>query len=319
MTEIGFERLLLDLFKEDYSQGKRYGYISQLSIITTKSLLPMMNEEAIRIDYTRFLEEYRLWLYYRTGENPSLINAQGRINPDLYWDEKDDSIISRIIPIILGNQRYEIIEEEIIRNILFTTGNLQTLFEMISIAYLINLVIHNQDNIIEKLKENIIGFSQIDYMDKYKNYYRIGIENYDCNFKVDFEREKIHLLNTLNGIKNNRFPNLEDCINILNKEGPKTFIGKILYRYMYNIDREYDLPRFYINLGEYIISLRKSRIDPEKLKIEKYILPDVFSFNEGEVFFHSLLRESKIIKKEVKGNTLTSLIQTKTGMYLFKR
>ena len=62
MTKMSFERLLLNLFQEDYNEGKRYGYISQLSIITTKSLIPMMNEEGVRIDYTRFLEEFKLWL-----------------------------------------------------------------------------------------------------------------------------------------------------------------------------------------------------------------------------------------------------------------
>lgn len=319
MTKMSFERLLLNLFQEDYNGEKRYGYISQLSIITTKSLIPMMNEEGVRIDYIRFLEEFKLWLNYRIGENSSLLNAQGRVNPSLYWNDKDDSIISRIIPIVLANQRYEIIEEETIRNILFTSGNLQILFETIAIVHLLYLVLRNEDNITEKLKENIIGFSQTKYMDKYKKYYRIEIENYSGNFKVEFEREKIHLLNFLNGIMNNRYLSLEDILKVLDKEEPKTLIGKVLYDFLHDSNKEYNLPRFYINLGEYIISLRKSRIDPDKLKIKEYILPDVFNFNEGDVFFHSLLKEAKVIKKEVKDNTLTSLIQTKTGMYLFKR
>lgn len=319
MTKMSFERLLLNLFQEDYNGEKRYGYISQLSIITTKSLIPMMNEEGVRIDYIRFLEEFKLWLNYRSGENSSLLNAQGRVNPSLYWNDKDDSIISRIIPIVLANQRYEIIEEETIRNILFTSGNLQILFETIAIVHLLYLVLRNEDNITEKLKENIIGFSQTNYMDKYKKYYRIEIENYSGNFKVEFEREKIHLLNFLNGIMNNRYLSLEDILKVLDKEEPKTLIGKVLYDFLHDSNKEYNLPRFYINLGEYIISLRKSRIDPDKLKIKEYILPDVFNFNEGDVFFHSLLKEAKVIKKEVKDNTLTSLIQTKTGMYLFKR
>lgn len=319
MTKMSFEGLLLNLFQEDYNEGNRYGYISQLSIITTKSLIPMMNEEGVRIDYTRFLEEFKLWLNYRIGENSSLLNTQGRVNPSLYWNDKDDSIISRIIPLVLANQRYEIIEEETIRNILFTSGNLQFLFETIAIVHLLYLVLRDEDNIIEKLKENIIGFSQTNYMDKYKKHYRIEIENYSGNFKVEFEREKIHLLNFLNGIMNNRYLSLEDILKVLDKEEPKTLIGKVLYDFLYDSNKEYNLPRFYINLGEYIISLRKSRIDPDKLKIKEYILPDIFNFNEGDVFFHSLLKEAKVIKKEVKDDTLTSLIQTKTGMYLFKR
>ncbi|WP_313756797.1 hypothetical protein [Tissierella sp.] len=319
MGKMSFEGLLLGVFEEDFNKNKNYGYISQLAIINIKSLIPMLNEEAVRIDYTRFLEEFKLWLGYRIGDNPSLINSQGRVNPNIYWKEDDDSIIGRIIPLILANQRYEVIEEEVIKNILFTTGNLQTLFETVSIVYLLYLIIENEDSIIDKIKENIIGFSQINYINKYGEYYRVEIEKYNGNFKVDFEREKIHLLNTLNDIGSNRYPNLEDIMKILNREEPKTFVGKILYDFLYNIDKEYNIPKFYTNLSKYIIALRKSRIDPDKLKIKEYILPDIFSFNKGEIFFHSLLRESKVIKKEVKDNTLTSLIQTKTGMYLFRR
>lgn len=326
MREISPKDLLLELFQEDFNVEKRYSYISQLAIITTKSLIPMMNEEAIRIDYKRFIEEFKLWLSYRIGENPSLLNTQGRINPSVYWSEKDDSLIGRIIPLVLVNQNYKALEEETIKNILFTTGNLQALIEGISISYLLHsldnypgLILDSRYDIINKLKEIIIGFSQIDYMDKYKKYYRIEIEDYPSNFKVDFEREKIHLLNLLNGIKNNRYPYLEDMLEVLDEKEPNTFVGKILYSFLYDLNKEYNLPKFYTSLGEYSISLKKSRIDPEKLKIVEYILPDVFSFDEGQVFFHSLLKESKVIKKEVKDNTLTSLIQTKTGMYLFKR
>ncbi|SHF12736.1 hypothetical protein SAMN02745784_02903 [Tissierella praeacuta DSM 18095] len=319
MDKVSLEGLLLSLFEEDFNKNNNYSYISQLTIINIKSLIPMLNEEAVRVDYIRFLEEFKLWLSYRIGDNPSLINSQGRVNTNIYWKEYDDSIIGRIIPLILANQKYEVIEEEVIKNILFTTGNFQTLFETVSIVHLLYLIIENEDSIIDKIKENIIGFSQINYINKYGEYYRVEIEKYNGNFKVDFEREKIHLLNTLNDIGNNRYSNLEDTIKVLGKEEPKTFIGKILYGFLYNRNKEWNIPKFYINLSKYIIDLRKSRIDPDKLRIKEYILPDVFSFNKGEIFFHSLLRESKVIKKEVKDSTLTSLIQTKTGMYLFRR
>ncbi len=38
-------------------------------------------------------------------------------------------------------------------------------------------------------------------------------------------------------------------------------------------------------MNDYIFKLRKSRINPNDLVINEYILPDVFSFNEGEMFF----------------------------------
>ncbi|WMM23635.1 hypothetical protein RBU61_11940 [Tissierella sp. MB52-C2] len=319
--EKNLDRLLLNLFQEDYIKNNTYTYLSQLGVVTIKSLMPMKEEVAVRIDYKRFIEEFKLWVSYRNGENPSLLNIQGRVDPSIYWDEEDNSIVSRIIPIVLSNQNYEIVEEEIIKNVLFTSGNLKVLFEWISISYLLYEIIYSkiENKLLDKLKEIIIGFSQVDYMRKYERHYRIGIEDYKGNFSVDFEREKIYLLNMLNGIENLRYPNLVDLTNIFNKEEPKTTIGEIVYRFLYELDTEYSLPKFYMNLGEYIINLRKSRIDPEQLKIEKYILPDIFSFKEGEVFFHSLLKKSKVIKKEVKNNVLTSLVQTRTGMYSFKK
>ena len=122
----------------------------------------------------------------------------------------------------------------------------------------------------------------------------------------------------LNGIPINSYSYLLDCINILGEKEGNTFIGKILYDFLYK-EVEYNLPNFYMNMADYILKLRKSRIDPTQLQIKEYILPDIFSFNEGEVFFHSLLKESRIIKKEAKNNIFTSLVQTKTGIYLFKK
>lgn len=319
MNKINLEKLLLNLFKEDISINKEFSHISQLTVIAIKSLMPMIDEQGIRIDYTRFSEELRLWVNYRNGDNSSLLNIQGRVNPHIYWNEKDDSTISRIMPLVLVNQDYKAIEDEIIKNTLFSTGNLQTLFESITLGYLLYLIINNEEDIIGKLKENIIGFSQVEFIDKYEKYYKLDIKDYIGNFKVEFEKEKIQLLNTLNGIKNNRFIYLEDCINVLDKAESTTFLGSILCEFLNNPNIDFDLPKFYINLGDYVVKLRKSRVDPDQLKIKEYILPDIFSFEEGEVFFHSLLKESKVIKKEVRDNHLISLVQTRTGMYLFKK
>ncbi|NLK43412.1 MAG: hypothetical protein GX300_03335 [Tissierellia bacterium] len=324
---MSMERLQLHLFQKDYIDKKEYSYISQLAVITIKSLLPMMDEEANRIDYKRFTEEFKLWLDYRNGDNSSLLNCQGRVIHEIYWGEKDDSIISRIIPIVLANKNYNIVEEEIIKNILFTTGNLQGLFEGLALGYLLHILVNPsteledliKDMLIESLKDKIISFSQKQYMEKYQSYYRLTIESYDGNFKVEFEREKLKLLNSLYSLVNNTYPALIDCLKVVEGNKGKSFIGQVLYNYLYRKDLEFQISDFHLSLGEYIINLRKSRIDPEKLKIKDYILPDIFSFEEGDSFYHSLLREVKVIKKEVKDKTLTSLIQTKTGMYLFRK
>lgn len=321
MINTNVEKLLLELFNEDHRINNGGGYISNLATITIKSLIPMKGEIGVRIDYRRFMEELKLWFHYRSDENPSLLNLQGRIDPIIYWKGQDDSIISRIIPIVVANQKYEIIEEEIVKNILYTSGNISDLFQGISLGYLLYEIINQGEgkDLISNLKEKLINFPQIDYINQYKSNYRIGIEHYPDNFKVDFERARIQILNILYGIKDKSYLELADLVQVLKGEKAKEMPARIVSRFLRGDTIEYKLPKFYLNLGDYIINLKKSRIDSDRLEIKEYILPDIFSYEEGELFFHSLLRESKIIKKEVSGDTLTSLVQTKTGMYLFRK
>lgn len=319
MIKDNHERLLLELFKEDKIINQNFSYISQISVITIKSLLPMTKEEGVRIDYKRLIEEIKLWQYYRLGENPSLLNIIGRVEPEVYWKAKDDSIISRIIPIVISNTKYEVIEEEIIKNVLFTTGNIESLIESISMGKLLYLVLEDKENIIERLKEKIIGFSQKDFLNKYGKYFRLDIDSYHGKYKVEFERNKIEVINILNGINSNRYENITGWLEILNGQEENNFSGIVLNNFINDSNYVYDIPKFYIDLSEYIIRLRKSRIDPKDLEVKEYILPDIFNFKQGDVFYHTLLKESKVIKKEVKDGTLTSLVQTRTGMYLFKK
>lgn len=81
-----------------------------------------------------------------------------------------------------------------------------------------------------------------------------------------------------------------------------------------NID-DIKLDRCYKNLATYIYNLRKGRIDPRNLKIYEYELPDIFQFDEGDIFYHSLLNRSKVIKKEITSNRLTVHLATKLGIY----
>lgn len=314
MTKADLKTLMENIFIED----EEHTYISQIGVLTIKSLIPSIDDLGVRINYKRFVEELNLWKSYRRGGNPSLLNMK-QVKAEIYWNEKDDSIFSRIAAIILANQEYETIEEEIIKNILFTTGNLRELFEYLSIGYLIYLIIEKEETILDKLKERIIAFGQIEFLHKYERYYRIPLGEYPGNYKVDFEKEKIEIINLLNDVDNGKYPKLLDFIGVINNKEGKTFIGKVLHGFLYGRNLGIDLPKFYLNLGIYLINLRKSRIDPRDLKIAEYILPDVFKFNEGDVFFHSLLKDSKIMKKEERSGVLTSFVQTKTGMYVFRK
>lgn len=308
----------MELFKQDSEANGEYNYISQLAVVTIKSLMPMENEEGVGIDQNRFLEELRLWKYYNNGSNQALIKAIDLTSADDYWTVSDNSIISRIIPIVIANQKEEAAEEEVIKNILFTTGELENLFESVLILHLLLILISNRksEDIISILKDKIIKFSQTQYLEKYRHNYRNV--KFPKNFQIEFEREKINALNALNGAEVKKYNNLKDCLSVLEGYETSSLMGKILYNYLYNEDVYHNIPKFYLNLGEYILNLRKSRIEPEKLKIDKYILPDIFSFEEGEVFYHSLLKNCKVIEKAIEENKKIVTVQTKTGIYVFK-
>ena len=68
---------------------------------------------------------------------------------------------------MLVNKEYTYVQEEIIKNLLFTTGNLETLIEGVILSKLLYLLINEEKNIIEKLKEQLINFSQVDFIEKY--------------------------------------------------------------------------------------------------------------------------------------------------------
>ena len=72
-------------------------------------------------------------------------------------------------------------------------------------------------------------------------------------------------------------------------------------------------------MGDYLLKLRKSRIDPDRLKITEYILGNIHDLKVGEDFFHSLLGESRLISRKMEDKILVSSVQTKTGIYKFKK
>mgnify|MGYP000886524287 FL=1 len=110
---------LIISFYEDIVKNKGPSHITDLMILTIKSLIPSRDYEEVSIDYNRYWEEIKLWKYYRRGENASLLGVLGNINPNIYWNHIDDSAYFRIMPIILANTDYTAIKREVIKNILF--------------------------------------------------------------------------------------------------------------------------------------------------------------------------------------------------------
>ncbi|MBZ2175951.1 hypothetical protein K8M07_11950 [Schnuerera sp. xch1] len=319
-----FDRIvnpLMVLFDQDNRINNRPTHITDMIVLTIKSLIPSENYVSTNIDYTRYNEEIKLWKHYRHGENESLMNIFEDFNPHVYWNYKDDSVYQRIMPIILVNNDFSTVKEEVIKNVLFTTGNIETLIEALLLSGILHYQTLDANAMIDRLKEEVINLSQSDFLNKYKKYYRTPIETYRGNFSIDLERSKIQTLNILNLQHSNKFKTLQDCIKTLldNKE-PETIIGKCINAHKKDMNNEqYDFRKYYYQLANYVYKLRKGRIDPKTLKIEKYNLPDIFQLKEGQAFYHSLLNRSKIIRRQETDNNIIVHINTKSGKYTFKK
>ena len=307
-------------FAEDLEDNGERSYITDLTIISIKSLVPSKKYVKVNIDYNRYNEEIKLWQYYRNGDNPSLLNLFQNIDPEIYWEGIDDSVYSRILPIVVVNTDFDNIREEIIKNLLFTTGNIEILIEVILISKMIFLLINNSENIIEELKGEIINFSQLEFERNYRKHYRISINEYRKNYIVDFEQKKIFALNILNSSPAPGFNTLKDCLKVLLSNGiARTTMGKCIKVLLDNNIGEIDIDDYYKELIFYLDRLRNGKIVPEALEIEKYYLPDIFQFNQGQVFFHSLLNKCLVINKEEIGNDTIVDLDTKSGIYRFKK
>lgn len=320
MKKINLESLIESTFKLDIKENNKHTSLTQVCLLSIKSLMPSNEKIGNYIDYKRFTEELKLWLYYRTKDIENLSNVLlGKLDKDIYKVE-DPFLFFRIVPIIQSNGEYEFLENEVIKSALYTTGNIKSLFETLLITRLIyiNKYMTEEDEVIEDLKKYIINFAQDEYLDKYRQYYRVKLSK---DFSINFEKEKISIISILNKINLNKYNVFKECIRVLNDEVVyeqlNGYISKILYLNINNID--IDIHKFFLSMNEYANRLNKSRISQDSLIIKEYILPDIFSFNEGDVFFHSLLNKSKVIKKEVRENHLTSVITTKTGNYIFRK
>lgn len=311
---------MMTVFNEDIKTNKGPSHITDLIIISIKSLVPSNNYVRVSIDYKRYSEEIKLWKDYRHGDNPSLLNLFNDIDSKIYWEEIDNSIYPRILPIIMVNKDFTFIKEEVIKNVLFTTGNIETLIEAILISKIIFLLMEEEINIIEKLKEEVINLSQIEFERDYGKFYRFPTKEYGKNFVVSFEQQKVFALSVLNFSSSQGFQVLKDCLEVLllNNIGT-TIMGKCIGAFSDDkLEEGFDLD-YYEELSLYLYRLRKGKIAPEALKIDKYYLPDIFQFNEGEEFYHSLLNKCVVIKKEELRNGRVVHLNTKSGIYRFEK
>lgn len=312
---------MITVFNEDSKINRGYSHITELILIGIKSLLPSETFEKVYVDYRRYNEEIKLWFSYRQGENQVLLNLFKNIDLNLYLNGVDDTLPFRILPIIMVNKDFNYTRDEVIKNVLFTSGNIEKLIETVLIGKIFFLLINTKEyDLIEELKDEVINFSQNDFISTYNDYYRLKNIGENKRFKIQFEQAKINLLNILNFKGSGNFPILEDSLEVVsfNKE-PRTIIGKSIWALLNKRGQGNLVTAPCKRFIKYLYKLRRGRINPDQLKINEYILPDVFQFQEGDEFFHSLLNRCRVIKKEELGNRMEVSLITKSGIYKFRK
>ncbi len=309
----------------DYDKNQ-WTYIVEIMIITIKSLVPFDSSYGSVIDYKRFNEELKLWYYYRHGENNCLLGCLHN-DEKAYWEYEDDSIFSRIVPVVCANENWIVSKGEVLKNIIYTTGKISSIFEGLTLAKLLFILISNfqisYDELISQIKEEIVCFSQKEFIQDYTGYFKFSPSTYKSNYNIEFERKRIELLNVLNGIgKSQEYNTLKQSLDVLqdpekNNEQSSFFIAGLKGLKSSCETNPIKDEEFIKNLCSFLVKLRKGRISVESLQVEKYILPDVFQYKEGDVFFHTLLKKCQVIKKIKEKDVVISVIRTKSGVYRF--
>lgn len=284
------QNLLLNIFKDeklmDYQGiGKGeliYTYKMQLFIIVCKSL--EYREKGIGIDYNRYKEEMTLLKYYINGSNKSLENFyKGNKSK-----EEDDSVIYRTLPIVTANKDIEVIQEEVLKNIIQITTNPKSILDGLTSAYVFFEYLIKGSIDKDIIKDYIIKFSIKEYSDK--------LDFLDKNFILNFERERIKLLQKIDG-----------NLMVLNNG---------IYNINENIEKNLDKDKYYKlieSFSNFLLNLKRGSIDIETL--EKSNSDRKFKIKEGNVFEHYLLGKSKI----VKNNKSEFYVKTKYGLFKFKK
>ncbi|NBI05459.1 hypothetical protein [Senegalia massiliensis] len=296
-------------------------YQLQLMLSTIKSLIPSEDKKGIRIYYPRFIKEMELLKYYIYNTDKNKTNN--------YYKYKDSNFTARIIPIVITNSDFDIAREEIIKNILFFTGNIKSLLSGILLGKLLDRLINGEykkEEILKNLKNEIINFSQTEFLKKYKEYYRIDLEEYEGNYTINFEKERINLINTLNDISYNddiikkSILIIENHCEVDSTKINDIFLLSVLGVYSEEINKiEYNDKKFMTKISDYLVKLRKGRIDPSSLNINMNNIPNLFDSNQGDIIDHPLLNRSKIIKKYYENDTVTIEVMTKSGLYIFQK
>lgn len=284
-------------------------YIKNMIILNTKSLIDDLAQRYVKIDKNRLRDEL---LYYR-----------------FYGEKLDDiNIVNILLPVIISNTNMKKSEEEVVKVIkyyvLYNKKNeYMNDFLISSLIYntLIHSIIENKDieyeELMQKIKSTIIEFTY--EMEKVE--------------VIKFEMKRIQVIQSIDRYIDLKIKDYEDSDiinNLLNViydvyindrdtqiQGIKSIKKSILSILGFDINEKIDNIDFINSMAEYIIKLRKYRINKKEYNIKsdpRYLI----NLEIGDTKSDPILNNIKVISRNFSNNVLNIGLVSKTGDYNFK-
>lgn len=284
-------------------------YIKNMIILNTKSLIDDLAQRYVKIDKNRLRDEL---LYYRFyGEKLSDIN-----------------IVNILLPVIISNTNMKKSEEEVVKVIkyyvLYNKKNeYMNDFLISSLIYntLIHSIIENKDieyeELMQKIKSTIIEFTyemektevikfemkRIQVIQSIDRYIDLKIKDYEDNDIIN------NLLNVIHDIY------ISDRDTKI--QGIKSIKKSILSILGFDINEKIDNIDFINSMAEYIIKLRKYKINKKEYNIKsdpRYLI----NLEIGDTKSDPILNNIKVISRNFSNNVLNIGLVSKTGDYNLK-
>lgn len=284
-------------------------YIKNMIVLNTKSLIDDLAQRYVKIDKNRLRDEL---LYYRFyGEKLSDIN-----------------IVNILLPVIISNTNMKKSEEEVVKVIkyyvLYNKKNeYMNDFLISSLIYntLIHSIIENKDieyeELMQKIKSTIIEFTyemektevikfemkRIQVIQSIDRYIDLKIKDYEDNDIIN------NLLNVIHDIY------ISDRDTKI--QGIKSIKKSILSILGFDINEKIDNIDFINSMAEYIIKLRKYKINKKEYNIKsdpRYLI----NLEIGDTKSDPILNNIKVISRNFSNNVLNIGLVSKTGDYNFK-
>lgn len=296
-------------------QEGQWSYKTEILLITIKSLVPLQDRVAIEIDSKRFFEELKLWKYYRHGSLKKLIYLANE-NLDHYWEKGDKLLALRGLILALVNSKKAEFQNVLIKHILWSSGSFETLFEIYALSmsmyyWQINKGNIDKDRMRELIKEDLMSFSRENYLSEYQKYYRKSLDTREGHLNIDFEKEKIKILTRIDSWLENR----EKLIG--HELFYEIFIEALVENQKFDDEETIKDDKFIDAILNYLIKLRKGRVEPATLKLRFEKLNDPFDYSEGEIIEHDLLKNAIVLKRGENDKYIKMLVSSKIGKYRF--